>query len=222
MFESVIFDWDGTLADTKAAILASFHGALQEVVHLDVPDEFIERRIGIGAAWTFREILDAKKLRFDEDVIRRLVDVKIRVAIENADKVSLFAGAQDLLESLNGKIKVGLASMNNRQIINHLLNTFGLSKYFSVVVTADEVSKSKPDPEIFLKTAQNLHSKPENCVVLEDSIFGVQAAKAGKMSCVAVAQGAYSVGELEQAKPDLVVNSLNEKDTILTFIIEKE
>lgn len=220
MFESVIFDWDGTLADTKEAILASFHGALREVANLDVSDEFIERRIGIGAAWTFREILQSKGLSFDETLIRRLVDTKIRVAIENTDKVTLFPGAVALLESLRGKVKMGLASMNNRQIIEHLLKVLDVGKFFNVVVTVNEVSKSKPDPEIFLKTAQRLGSEPSNCVVVEDSIFGVHAAKAGNMRCVAVAQGAYSASELSAAGPDLVLGSLQEIEPILGLILK--
>ena len=220
MFEAVIFDWDGTLADTKDAIIASFHGALREVVNLDIPDEFIARRIGVGAAWTFKEILESKGISYDETVIRRLVEVKIRVAIEQTDKVKLFPGARDILESLNGKVKMGLASMNNRQVIDHLLSTLDVAKFFSVVTTVDEVSKSKPDPEIFLKTAQKLGSKPEGCVVLEDSIFGVKAAKAGKMGCIAVAQGAYTAAELGKANPDLIVDSLQERDVILKYIFK--
>jgi HAD superfamily hydrolase (TIGR01509 family) len=220
MFESVIFDWDGTLADTKEAILASFHGALREVVRFDVSDEFIERRIGIGAAWTFREILQSKGQSFDEPLVGRLVAAKIRVALENADKVTLFPGALDLLESLRGKVKLGLASMNNRQIIEHLLNVLDLGKFFNVVVTVNEVSKSKPDPEIFLRTAQTLESTPSACVVVEDSLFGVQAAKAANMTCVAVAQGAYSVAELSAAGSDLVLDSLQNTEPILRLILK--
>ncbi len=218
MFGAVIFDWDGTLADTKAAILTSFHDALQEVAGLDVSDEFIERRIGVGAAWTFREILQAKNLPIDTDLIKRMVEVKIRVAIENAGQVELFSGARELLQMLHGKLPVGLASMNNRQVIDCLTQTLDVAKYFDAVITVDEVVKTKPDPEIFLTTAHKLEQNPVDCVVLEDSIFGVQAAKAGKMKCIAVTQGAYTASELAKAQPDLIVPSLSEKDAISRFI----
>jgi HAD superfamily hydrolase (TIGR01509 family) len=187
---------------------------------LDVSDEFVERRIGVGAAWTFKEILESKGLTPASRSIKRLVEAKIRTALKNSDDLKLFLCAIELLESLQGKVKMGLASMNNRKVIDFLLKALDVDKFFSVVVTGDDVNKSKPDPEIFLKTAQKLGSKPEACVVLEDSIFGVKAAKAGNMGCVAVAQGAYSVAELGKANPDLIVNSLQEKEQIVKFILE--
>jgi beta-phosphoglucomutase len=222
VFEAVIFDWDGTLADTWVAVLASFHGALKEVVGIDVTDEFIERRIGVGAAWTFREILQAKGLPIDDQVIKRLVKVKVRVALENTSKVKLFPGSRELLEALNGKVKTGLASMNNRAIIDQLLQSLNVAQFFASTIAVDEVEKTKPNPEIFLKTARSLGVNPENCVVVEDSIFGVQAAKAAKMGCIAVTQGAYNANELAPANPDLIVSSLKEKDAILTFIMRRQ
>ena len=109
--------------------------------------------------------------------------------------------------------------MNSREVINNLVEVLAVSKFFDVILTVDEVTKSKPDPEIFLKTAQKLRSAPNHCVVVEDSIFGVKAAKAAGMSCVAVTQGAYNKLELNEAKPDLVVSSLQEKEVILKFIL---
>jgi beta-phosphoglucomutase len=219
VFEAVIFDWDGTLADTREAILASFHGALHEVLCIDVSDEFIARRIGIGAAWTFREILASKGLPIDDAMIKRLIEVKVRVALENSDKVKLFPGAKPLLQTLRGRVKMGLASMNNRVVIDSLLAALDVAQFFNVIITVDEVTRSKPDPEIFLKSAEKLGTEPGRSVVLEDSVFGVQAAKAGGMGCVAVAQGFYTMAELKNEKPDLFVGSLLEKDAIIGFIL---
>ena len=112
--------------------------------------------------------------------------------------MALFGGARELLEALQGKVKVGLASMNSRAVVMHMLQINGIADCFDVVLTVEAVSHSKPDPEIFLKTAEQLKAKPQACVVVEDSIFGVKAAKAGGMSCIAVTTGVYSAQELEK------------------------
>ena len=218
MFEAVIFDWDGTLADTRKAIVISFQKALKEI-NLEVPTQYIERRIGIGASETFREILSAANRRVDEKVVKQLVERKSKVQIQLASEVALFEGAQELLEELRGKVKVGLASMNNRSVIMHLLQINGLADCFDVVLTVEAVSQSKPDPEIFLKTASQLHASPEKSVVVEDSLFGVQAAKAANMGCIAVTTGVYTKQELEVEKPDLVVKTLRDPQ-ILRFILQ--
>jgi len=216
MFSAAIFDWDGTLADTRRPIVISFHQALRDV-GLDVTTEYIERHIGIGASDTFRDILRSEGRPVDEAVIRGLVARKSELQVQMADMVQLFSGAEALLSSLQGKMKVALASMNNSIVIGHLLKVKGLEDYFEVVMTGDRVSKSKPDPEIFLKTAQALNVQPKRCVVFEDSIFGVKAAKASGMSCIAVTTGVYSAVELEKEKPDLIVKTLSDTE-ILRFI----
>jgi HAD superfamily hydrolase (TIGR01509 family) len=219
MFEAAIFDWDGTLADTRHPIVVSFHRALKEN-GLDVSTEYIERRIGIGASDTFREILRSQGREVDEQLVKRLVVRKSEVQVELANEVQLFGGARELLAELQGKVRVALASMNNRMVIGHLLKAKGAENCFEVVMTGDRVVHSKPDPEIFLKTAEALGVKPEHCVVFEDSIFGVKAAKAAGMSCIAVTTGVYSGEELEKEKADLVVKSLSDPKIVL-FIMDK-
>ncbi|MDR0373908.1 MAG: HAD family phosphatase [Nitrososphaerota archaeon] len=217
MFEAAIFDWDGTLADTRGVIVVSFQRVLSEN-GLDVPIGYIERRIGIGASDTFREILRLKGRRADEALVTRLVRQKSEVQVELASEVQLFDGAKELLETLRGKVKVALASMNSNVVVSHLLKINHLEECFEVVLTADCVGRSKPDPEIFLKAAAKLKTSPARCVVFEDSIFGVKAAKAGSMSCIAVATGIYSNDELEAEKPDLLVKNLKDPK-IISFVL---
>jgi len=217
MFNSAIFDWDGTLADTRQVIVISFQKALDKI-SCQVNSEYIERRIGIGAAETFREILRSAKVPFDEKLIQQLIEWKIQLEIELTGQVKLFEGAKELLEALHGKVKMGLASMNNRAVIKHMLQANGIEEFFPVVLTAESISHSKPNPEIFLKTAQQLESRPERCVVLEDSIFGVKAAKSAGMGCIAVTTGVYSMQELEAEKPDLIVKTLKDPK-IVCFVL---
>ena len=218
MFEAVIFDWDGTLADTRKAIVISFQRALKEI-NLEVPTEYIERRIGIGASETFREILQAANRRVDEKIVKQLVERKSRMQLELSSEIELFEGARELLEGLKGQVKVGLASMNNRSVIMHLIQIKGVAEYFETVLTVEAVSRSKPDPEIFLKAATQLNVIPERSVVLEDSLFGVKAAKSAQMACIAVTTGVYSKQELEVETPDLIVKTLRDPQ-ILRFILQ--
>lgn len=219
MFEAVIFDWDGTIADTRKVVVASFQEALRNV-HCEISGEFIERRIGIGSAETLREILRSCRVSFDEKLIKRLVEKKIQNEIEMSGDVKLFDGSLDLLEHLQGRVKLGLASMNDCGVIRNLLKITNTQKYFNAILTADDVSRPKPNPEIFLKCALKLRSRQEKCIVIEDSIFGVKAAKKAKMGCITVLTGVYSQEELEKANPDLIIDSLKEKSKVLNFILK--
>ena len=166
MSKAIIFDWDGTLADTRQMVAASFQKTLMEV-QCTIRNEFIERRIGTGAAETFREILRTSGISFDEALIRRLVAKKIRAQIALSRTVKLFEGATELLSSLQGKAKLALASMNNFDVIDHILNRMDARRFFDAILTVDEVRNPKPDPEIFLKAALKLECRPENCAVVE-------------------------------------------------------
>jgi HAD superfamily hydrolase (TIGR01509 family) len=217
MVKAVIFDWDGTLADTKKAVVRSFQKVLVKAACM-VSDEFIERRVGIGTKKTLKEVLEECNIRFDDVMLEELAAKKIRIQASLSNIVSLFEGATELLEKLQGRIKIALATMSSRKVVDKLLSEKRIRGYFDVVVTADEIVNPKPNPEVFLVSAARLGVKPRDCVVVEDSIFGVRAAKAAEMKCIAVPSGAYSREELEEENPDLMINSLVEKEKVLHFI----
>jgi len=218
MFDAVIFDWDGTLADTHRSVVEAFQKALK-AVGAEVTYSFIQRRIGIGARETIKEALGVTNMIHDEKTIDWLLAEKTKHQLEVAKEVNLFEGAFDLLKSLHDQIEIALASMNNRVVIDKLLSIKGVGEFFDVVIAADEICEPKPDPEIFLACATRMKCHPEHCVVVEDSIFGVRAAKRAKMKCIAISTGAYSREELLREKPDLTVESMNEKMKLLGFIL---
>jgi HAD superfamily hydrolase (TIGR01509 family) len=217
MAKAVIFDWDGTLADTRKAVVQSFQTVLT-AAGCRVSDEFIARRMGIGTKKTIIEAFRECHMRLDVSTLEKLADEKVRIQAGLADIVSLFDGAAELLEALQDKTKIALATMSSRKVVDKLLPAKRITAYFDVVVSADEVAYPKPDPEVFLIAAKKLGVTPEDCVVVEDSVFGVRAAKAANMKCVAVPSGAYSKEELEQEQPDLMIDSLLEKERILKFV----
>ncbi len=219
-FGAAIFDWDGTLADTLKIMVAAFQKALGQV-GCSVSDRFIERRIGIGARSTFGDAMKTAELPFNDKLIDELVEQKIEAQIELAANVKLFGGATSLLDYLHNRMEIALASMNNRRVLDVMVDKSRVRGYFEVIVTADDILKPKPDPEIFLACAEMLNCPPEKCVVVEDSIFGVRAAKEAKMKCIAITTGAYTKEELEKESPDLIADSLREETKILNFILKQ-
>jgi HAD superfamily hydrolase (TIGR01509 family) len=217
MTEAVIFDWDGTLADTKKAVVQSFQKVLTKA-GCNVSDEFIERRMGIGTKKTIIEAFRECKMRLNVSTLQKLVEEKIEIQSELTTSVFLFDGVRELLEALHNKTRVALATMSGRKVIDKVLSEKGLNICFEVVVSADDVTNPKPNPEIFLVTAQKLKVLPKKCVVIEDSVFGVRAANAAEMRCIVVPSGAYSVEELQAEHPDLILKSLLEKEKIFEFI----
>ncbi|UCC57794.1 MAG: HAD family phosphatase [Candidatus Bathyarchaeum sp.] len=217
MVKAVIFDWDGTLADTRGAVVQSFQRVLEEVGCV-VTDEFIERRMGIGTKKTIEEALKECSIELHDEMLENLVIEKIRIQASLTKIVSLFEGAIELLEELQGRTKIALGTMSGREVVDNLLPEKRIEECFDVVVTADEISKPKPDPEVFLVSASKLGVEPKDCVVIEDSVFGVRAAKAAEMKCIAVPSGAYTKEELQEENPDLMIDALTEKEKIMCFI----
>lgn len=92
------------------------------------------------------------------------------------------------LDQLQGEnVPIGIATGSRPNYANHILDGLGLRPYIKTIVTADDIKNSKPDPEIYLQTAQKMDIEPENCVVFEDTISGIRAARAAGMYVIAIA-----------------------------------
>jgi len=218
MFDAIIFDWDGVLVDSHIIIVTAYQQTLREA-NIDISKEYIERHIGMGTEEIFRDILRETSQLVDDALVKRLAETKNQKLANLNGQVQFFPNAIDLLEAVKDKVKVGLATMNIKNIVDSLVNTMGVERYFQTIITADIVKQPKPNAEIFLKCAQQLNLSPEKCIVVEDSLFGVKAAKAAGMHCIAVTTGKYNKKELQQEKPDTIVTNLQQVKNYLLNIL---
>ena len=179
---SVIFDMDGTLLDTQRICIPAWEyaGQMQGFSGLG---KYIENVCGMNElGWkgylkeNFPQ-MDIESFTFDaRDYIKKNGVVKYK------------KGAEELLTYLKqNNIKMGLASGSSRASIEHHFSIVGGLENFDVVVAGMEVEKGKPAPDIFLKVAEQLGEKPENCYVFEDSNNGVKAGYSAGMKCIGIA-----------------------------------
>ena len=175
----VIFDMDGTMIDTE---MVSFAGMVEasKVLGHDTPRDVLERMIGTNAERCRQIIFEHYGTDFDFDkaidIHNEYVDTyfeKHGIPVKNG----LFP-LLDKLESLN--IKKCVATSTDKKRATYKLSQVDIAHRFEVIVGGDEVKKSKPDPEIFLKAASACGYAPEDCLVIEDSAAGTEGAfKAG-------------------------------------------
>jgi beta-phosphoglucomutase family hydrolase len=180
---AVIFDLDGVLVDSEPLLYEAERLMLAE--HgIDLTPEMKRPFIGLGG----REILEAFAETFGLDAdIDVLADRKMSLYRTLLATVSGFAATADLARSLHDAgVPVAVASGSTPEAIEAALKAIGLRELFDVVVSVEEVSSGKPAPDVFLEAARRLRVAPAACVVVEDAIPGVRAARAAGMRCIAI------------------------------------
>lgn len=212
MMKAVIFDLDGTLVDTLPVYMRAYTKVINRQFGISPAEESINSRFGLKATGILRgllEDLDIDPEKADYGMLRDSVKEEM---IENIEDIRVLPGALELLQKLEGDYKIALATSSRPYAAITFLKEFDMEKYFGAIVTGDQVDHSKPHPEIFLLAAKRLGISPEECLVVEDALYGVDAAKAAGMKVVAVSTGACSREELDGGDADAVIDSLEEFD----------
>jgi beta-phosphoglucomutase len=206
---AALWDVDGTLVDTAEQHFQAWAATARERGRPFNRDDFARtfgRRnpeilhILFGDAVEGQEALDLadRKEALYRDAAARGVD--------------LLPGVRALLEDLDrAGFRQAVGSSATRANLDLILRLAGVARFFPAVIAAEDTQRGKPDPQVFLLAAERLGIPPERCVVLEDAVAGVQAAKAGGMKCIAVRfVGHHSEEALRTAGADLVVATLEQ------------
>jgi len=202
--KGIFLDLDGTIVDSKEAYIEAARIAFQSVgqkpperkTALEIP-----RRLEQGL--TISDIMNGDTKKF------LVVYLKTYYSITQ-EKTKLLPNVSETLEILSEKAKLALITMRqvSIQAIIKELDCFGISKYFTHVVTALDTSKPKPSPEALIKCVKALDVEICDCIIAGDSVNDVRAGKAAGARTVAVLSGLFRCEELVKECPDLILHDV--------------
>lgn len=209
-FGTVLFDFDGTVVDSGAIILASMRHATREVLGREYSDAELMQTVG-GPG------LEAQMHALAPDHVARLVDVYRAHNEPLHDELEACVGMEDVLVQLrDGGRRLGIVSAKRRSTVELGFARVPIAHLFETVVGGDETELQKPNPEPLLLAAERLGADPADTAYVGDSPFDIRAAKAAGMFAVAVTWGRiHDRAKLEAEKPDVIVDSPEELLAVL-------
>lgn len=176
--EALIFDMDGTLVDSTPAHFAAWSQALAEIgIELD-RDRF-QGLFGKTTATILSEMAGRAHQGVDTEAVSRRKDEHF---VRNISMIVPNRRVVEVAERFVGSLPLAIATNEREGIANMVLRATGLQLQFDLLVSADQVKRPKPAPDLFIECAARLGIAPEKCHVFEDSSSGIEAAQAAKMS----------------------------------------
>jgi len=204
---AVIFDLDGVLIDSEQGWAAA-------------REQLVRERGGKWRADATRQMMGMSSPEWSgymHDVLgvpmapeQIVAEVVERLKALHREHLPLLPGAHEAVTSLAGRWPLGLASSANRPIIEEVLDLADLRREFAVIVSAEEVRRGKPAPDVYIEAAARLRAVPSRCVAVEDSTNGLRAAAAATMRVIAVPNREYPPDESALALAGAVVRTPGE------------
>lgn len=199
MFNTVIFDVDGTLIDTEYVYVHSLQQTLREEMNMTVAEQDLLFILSIPGM--------AALTRFTADPARQqhMYNVWLRHAAALLDRATVYPGIMALLHALHARgVKVAVATSKNQAEMDDVITRFSFQGLFDVVITADSTTRHKPDPEPLLAVLKQLLAGA-NAVYIGDGTPDLEAAHAAKMPFALAGWGAHDDGQFAEADYRLAV-----------------
>ena len=214
MLKAIILDFDGVLADTEPLHFKMFQRVLHEEGLPLSEQDYYQKYVGLDDKGCFQTILSANGRPAPPETVRRLVERKAALMLERI-KVTpvIYPGIEDFIKRAAGRYRLAIVSGALRHEIELILKSVGLRSSFEHITAAEDIRNGKPDPEGYLHALRTLNRgaavQASDCLVIEDTIAGIQAAHAAGMRCLAVST-TYPADQLAGA--DAVVSTLKGYD----------
>ena len=219
MTVATLFDFNGVLVDDESVHLEAFRAVVGPLGIVIDDATYAARYLGFDDAGAFRAMLEDAGAEASEVEVARLVAAKKPVYMQMiAGALVIFEGAADIVRRRAQLGPVGIVSGALRDEIEHALAVMGVRDAIAFIVSADDTTRCKPDPEGYTLALKALDEAlpvgkraltRSRVIVVEDSLAGIEAAKAAGLRCAAVAHS-YSAEKLRAAGADIVVQHLAE------------
>lgn len=185
MIKAVLFDMDGIIIDSEPIHQKAFYSAFKEL-KLTVPKAFYESFTGKSTINVCQQLCEEYNLSISPEDFVQLKRNYFYKIFDNDPTVSLIDGVLELIQNYNENgLKLVVASSSAMKNINRVFDRFDLNKYFTGKISGADLKESKPNPEIFIKAAEMTGFSKKECMVIEDSTCGIQAAYSADIFCVA-------------------------------------
>ena len=184
MIKAAIFDLDGVVIASEPFRLKTYKSLFKELYSINIEFD-TDELIGHSETENLQYLLEKYELEGD---ITFLINKRYKLLIHVAEKeVPAIIPVIEFLKYLKNKsIPIALATNSYMSYVQTVMNRLDLGRYFDEVITGEQVSRPKPDPEIFLVASRRLQTEPERCLVFEDSPAGIEGARRAGMRCVGV------------------------------------
>jgi len=183
---AAIFDWDGVVIDSSRHHEESWERLAAEIAK-PLPADHFKKGFGMKNEFIIPNLLDWTHDPAEIQTLSLRKEALYREVVRDWG-IEPLPGVVDLLQTLHGAgIPCAVGSSTHRENITTILETIGMRRSFEALVTAEDVSHGKPDPEVFLAAAEKLGAPPEHCVVFEDALVGIEAGHKAGMKVVGVA-----------------------------------
>jgi phosphoglycolate phosphatase len=218
-YELLIFDWDGTLLDSIATIVACTQATLEELGQPRAEEAVIRGAIGLG----LRETVNRFAPGCDDALYGRIVEVYRRLWFEEfVHHPRLFPGSREVLEQLRQQgYLLAVATAKSRRGLNLDLEGSGLAPMFDATRTVDE-ARSKPNPQMILDILQELGVAARRALMIGDTSHDMFMAQNAGTGAAAVLTGSHDRAELSAASPQVFLEDLTELPSWLADSAEKE
>lgn len=215
MKKAIIFDFDGTLGDTKACVVKATQSAFDKCGYEKPESEVIEHYMGIPIEVFFPKMI-SKTL--SEDELGELLHVfRQEMKTYEVDEIRLFDGVKQMLRELNRqRIRCFVLSSKKTESLIRNTDNLNITTYFKDIIGSDRVTAYKPDPAGILAILDMENLSPKEVIMVGDATYDIIMANTAGVESVAVLWGSHSRVELEEENPTYIVSSTTE---LLNYLI---